>query len=136
MSFAHQNDGELLAGFVATGEAEYFEELFRRHHAAVLHICRKASGRSDAEDVLQSVFITLARRARELTHLSSLAGWLARVSWHTALRQRRASLARRRHEERAAAVLAPAPGDEIDPHVRQEIEFELYKALDRLAEHY
>ena len=135
MSFAHQNDGELLAGYITTREPRYFEELFHRHHAAVLHVCRKASGRSDADDVLQAVFVTLARRASELTDAASIAGWLARVAWHTGLRHRRASLTRRRHEQLAAAAAQPA-GKGIDAHLCPEIEFELYKALERLPEHY
>jgi hypothetical protein len=68
--------------------------------------------------------------------MAALAGWLARAAWHTALRHRRASLTRRQHERRAAVEIAAGRPEEMDPQVRQEIEFEVYKALDRLPEVY
>jgi len=70
-----KTDGELLREFVANGAEGSFEEPACRHARMVLSVCRRASGRGrDCEDMMQNVFVTLARKATSLTELVSLAG--------------------------------------------------------------
>jgi RNA polymerase sigma factor (sigma-70 family) len=88
------DDVELLRSYVETGAEAAFAELVRRKvdlvHSAAL---RQVNGDSRlAEEVTQTVFIDLARKARSLTHHTSLAGWLytsTRFAAAKAVRSRR-----------------------------------------------
>ena len=71
-------DGELLRGYARDRSETAFEELVRRHidlvHSAAL---RQMNGDTYmAEDVTQTVFTDLARKAAGLVNHSSLTGWL------------------------------------------------------------
>lgn len=72
------DDGTLLRLYVADRSEAAFTELVRRHiglvHAAAL---RRVGGDAHlADDVTQTVFISLARKAPTLLDRTSLAGWL------------------------------------------------------------
>jgi RNA polymerase sigma factor (sigma-70 family) len=72
------DDAALLRHYVANRSEAAFTELVRRHiglvHATAL---RRVGGDAHlADDVTQTVFITLARKAPTLLGRSSLAGWL------------------------------------------------------------
>lgn len=72
------DDAALLRHYVANRSEAAFTELVRRHiglvHATAL---RRVGGDAHlADDVTQTVFITLARKAPTLLDRSSLAGWL------------------------------------------------------------
>ncbi|HEY0004182.1 MAG TPA: sigma factor, partial [Pyrinomonadaceae bacterium] len=52
-----------LARHAATGEMEAFEELYKRHHRRVYSLClRMTQNVSEAEDLMQEVFIQLFRK--------------------------------------------------------------------------
>ncbi|HEX2941434.1 MAG TPA: sigma factor, partial [Rhodopila sp.] len=69
-----RTDGELLALFAANGNQAALEEIIRRHAPMVRTVCRRAARRlRDCEDMMQSVFVTLARRAPDLLGYVSLA---------------------------------------------------------------
>src|SRR5262249_30010427 len=88
-------DGDLLARFVADRDAEAFAELIRRHGPLVLGIARRRLGDLHAaEDVLQSTFLALARRASALRVCEPLEGWLYTVAYRLA-RKEQARAARR-----------------------------------------
>ena len=72
------DDAALLRNYVANRSEAAFSELVRRHiglvHATAL---RRVGGDAHlADDVTQTVFITLARKAPTLLGRTSLAGWL------------------------------------------------------------
>lgn len=72
------DDAELLQRYVSRRSEEAFAELVRRYVGLVYHTAlRQMEGRTDAaEDVAQSVFVLLARKAAGLLRHESLAGWL------------------------------------------------------------
>lgn len=129
-------DGELLARFTSTNDADAFEEVVGRHAAMVRRVCARLCGcPADAEDVVQNVFVTLARRAGILQTRASVAGWLHRTASHTALRWQRDARTRRRHE-RGAGGLRPEyveGGAGLD--TRDLVEH-VYHALHALPEEY
>src|SRR3954470_5966494 len=107
MSFGYETDGQLLARLVAGRARAASAQVARRHGPMVSRICaRLCRTGPDAEDAAQAVFLILACKAAELHGRTSLAGWLHRTAAHTALRQRRGMLTRRRHE-RLAGTLRP-----------------------------
>ena len=103
-------DSELLARFL-TGDAASAEAAFAilvdRHGPMVMRVCRSALGNThDAEDASQAVFLVLARRARSVRRLDSLASWLYGVARRIAARARRDDARRRKHERRRAELAA------------------------------
>jgi RNA polymerase sigma factor (sigma-70 family) len=102
-------DGELVARFAETGEAEAFATLVRRHGPMVLGVCRRVLGHEqDAEDVFQAVFLVLARKASKLRQREAVGPWLFGVARRLALRARQKG---RKREKREASVLAATPGN-------------------------
>src|ERR671912_447334 len=103
MAQTHRTDGELLRAFVS-GDDRAFEELVGRHGDLVRRVARRACRHpDDAEDVVQQVFLTLAKRSAELGGRISLAGWIYNTTLHVSMRQRRDAALREKHEREAAA---------------------------------
>lgn len=110
-------DAILLRRFVEDHEQAAFTELVRRHFAMVSATALRRVGGDIhlAQDVTQTVFISLARKAASLRDHGSLAGWLY-VSTHRATaevvrRERR----RKQHETSAEVMMLPNLSD--DPPV-------------------
>jgi DNA-directed RNA polymerase specialized sigma24 family protein len=75
------NDAELLKPFVEHGSETAFRTLVERHLPLVLGTARRITANSLlAEDVAQTVFILLARKAPRLKNQTVLAGWLYRTT--------------------------------------------------------
>ncbi len=93
-------DGSLLDRF-RNGPAEEAEAAFAvlvdRHGPMVLQVCRRILGdRHDAEDAAQATFLVLARQARAIRRMDSVASWLYGVAARIAARARRDAARRRR----------------------------------------
>jgi RNA polymerase sigma factor (sigma-70 family) len=105
------HDSELLKAYAADGSEPAFNELVRRHlglvHSAALRLLD--GNAAEAEDVAQTVFTDLARKARDLGNHGSLAGWLHTSTRFAAGKLRRTEQ-RRRHREHATMHL-PTPDD-------------------------
>jgi RNA polymerase sigma-70 factor, ECF subfamily len=106
------------------------ESLFREHHDRVFRAAYRVTGSVvDAEDVLQTVFLRLAKRGKELSLEPNPASYLHRAAINAALDQLR-------QRGRAAAValddVAPEllPSGTASPAAHQE-EQELRRALRR-----
>lgn len=112
-------DTLLLHDFVKSHSEEAFTTLVQ-HHLPMVHATalRRVGGDAHlAQDVAQTVFISLARKASSLRDLGSLAGWLY-VSTHRATAEVvRREQRRKQHEQAAHSMnLTNAPQDlPVDP---------------------
>ncbi len=93
-------DSELLRRYARTRSEEAFAELVRRHVNLVYSAAlRQVNGDAHlAQDVAQTVFTDLARKAGSLARRESLTGWLY-TSTHFAAAKIVRTENRRRHRE-------------------------------------
>lgn len=114
-----KDDATLLRRFVEDHAEEAFTELVRRHLAMVYATALRRVGCDAhlAQDVTQTVFIALARKASSLRGHASLAGWLY-VSTHRATAEVvRGEQRRKQHEASAYAMNLDLTSDDlpVDP---------------------
>lgn len=104
----------LLREFTETGSEAAFGSLVGAHlnlvYAVALRRCNGQTGM--AEDVCQTVFIDLARKACRISPKTTVAGWLYQHASHVAAHQRRAEDRRERRE--AIAVHHQTLTDDTD----------------------
>ncbi len=129
------NDDQLLERFLADREETAFAALVRRHGPMVFGLCRRVLGNEhDAEDVFQSVFLLLARKAASIRHPCSLGGWLHEVAYHLALRARE-NAARQQKHEREVGPMTPADDPTMEVS-RRELRTLLDEELRHLPKKY
>ncbi len=98
-------DGELLYLATKRNDSAALEELFARHADMVWHVCQQVLWReADAEDAFQATFLILLRRAGAIRASDSVAAWLYRVAYRTALAARR-----KRHKQRTEPLTTEPP---------------------------
>ncbi|MCX6952301.1 MAG: sigma-70 family RNA polymerase sigma factor [Verrucomicrobia bacterium] len=107
-----QDDAQLLRRYAEEHANEAFTELVRRHVNLVYHAALRQVGGDAAlaEEVAQTVFTELARRAGSLDGRPVLAGWLYTSTRFAAQKARRAE-SRRRRREHAAHFMAEINGE-------------------------
>jgi RNA polymerase sigma factor (sigma-70 family) len=77
---------------------------------------RRQTGSTElAEEVTQTVFATLAQKAKTIREGEAIGGWLLVTTRYTALNVIRSEARRRRHEREAAAMKREADSSELDP---------------------
>src|SRR6185369_6308553 len=115
-----RSDWELLQDFVKTRSDAAFTELVERHIDWVYSVALRRVGESHlAEDIVQSVFALLARKAGSLRRGTLLGGWLFRSTCLVAKCSLRASRRRKRREEQASAMMTTAQAHDDDPQWEQ-----------------
>lgn len=99
-------DTELLRRYVEDRSEAAFAELVRLHLNLVYFAAlRQVGGDAHrAEEVAQSVFTDLARKARSLTGRATLTGWLHTSTRFAATKVRRADSTRQHHEQEATTM--------------------------------
>jgi RNA polymerase sigma factor (sigma-70 family) len=109
-------DNELLARWLQTGSEEDFADLVQRHlgmvHSAALRVVN--GDQHLAEDITQTVFADLARKARSLRDRPSLAGWLHTSARYAAMTLLRGEQRRRQREQEAQAMPSDLSTDALD----------------------
>src|SRR5438874_133034 len=109
-------DSELLTRFASRRDEDSFTTLVRRHTPLVIGTARRIVGTAtDADDVFQATFLTLARKATSIRCDGTLAPWLHRVTWRLAVRARKRSrpvMGERRPVETTGDPLAQITGRE------------------------
>lgn len=89
----------------ATAPPENLEALFREHHVMVFRTAYRVTGSAaDAEDVLQTVFLRLARRSAEAEPMGTVEGYLRRAAVNAAV-----DLVRSRQAARAVPMEDAGP---------------------------
>jgi RNA polymerase sigma factor (sigma-70 family) len=111
-------DCELLRRYSETQSEDAFAELVRRHVNLVYSAAmRQVNGDSHlAQDVAQTVFAELARKAAALSHRELLSGWLYTCTHFIAAKAVRKEFRRRTHELEAHAMheLCHTPASNFD----------------------
>ncbi|MGA2221065.1 MAG: sigma-70 family RNA polymerase sigma factor [Verrucomicrobiia bacterium] len=97
---------QLLADYVGNGSEEAFRELVTRHLALVYSTAIRLVGGDThlAEDVAQTVFVDLARKARTLPCDVMLGGWLHRDTCFVASKTMRSERRRQSRERHAVEM--------------------------------
>jgi RNA polymerase sigma factor (sigma-70 family) len=99
-------DAELLRDYAENGSEAAFAALVQRHINLVYSVAlRQVAGDAHlAEDVTQTVFTALARKAATLTGRAALAGWLYRSAQFEAAKRVRTEQRRRAREQEASIM--------------------------------
>ena len=97
-----RSDSELLSAFARTNSQDAFAELVRRHVNLVYSAAlRQVNGDTHlSQDVTQTVFADLARKAASLARCESLTGWLYTSAHFAAAKVVRTEARRRDREEK------------------------------------
>ena len=94
------DDMELLQEWVDHGSEDAFRSIVDRHVNLVYSTARRlVSNPHEAEEVTQTVFILLARKARSLSKETVMAGWLYRATRFAAAQMLRTESRRRQRLE-------------------------------------
>jgi RNA polymerase sigma factor (sigma-70 family) len=120
-------DSALLDRYVQSRDEAAFELLVWRHGSLVLNLCRRVLRNDhDVDDAFQATFATLACKARSIRAQGSVAPWLYKVAYRTALTARSRS---RRHVglERAAEPLAANDDDLLWRDLRAVLDSEIHR---------
>src|SRR5471030_1660598 len=101
-------DNLLLRRYAEEGEEEAFAELVRRYVDMVYSIALRLTQRDMAlaQEVSQTVFTDLARKARVLAGHPTLSGWLYTSTRYAAHKALRGEQRRRQHEQEAFTMQA------------------------------
>jgi RNA polymerase sigma factor (sigma-70 family) len=128
------DDAQCLRRYAENGSEEAFRELVDRHLSLVYSTAlRMLNGDVHlAEDVAQRVFSDVARKARNLSHQTVLAGWLHRHTAFTASKVVRSEHRRRAREEEVVRMTLLPEGEPVDDRWQQ-VEPHLDQALDSLG---
>ncbi|HVU38717.1 MAG TPA: sigma-70 family RNA polymerase sigma factor [Opitutales bacterium] len=102
---AVMEDRELLEDYLARQSEAAFAQLVERHLALVYSTALRITGQpAQAEDVAQTVFITLARQAGRVRDPAALPGWLYQAACHASYNALRAEKRRRANETAAMQI--------------------------------
>jgi RNA polymerase sigma factor (sigma-70 family) len=127
-------DAELLGRFNAKQDEASFAALMERHGRLVWSACWQVlHHQQDAEDAFQATFLVLARQARSIRQGETVASWLYRVAYRTAMKARMNKIKRLAREKAAARMPADKPGSEL---AWRELQTLLVEELERLPEKY
>ncbi len=103
---------ELLREFVRTRSPDAFDRLIAGHVDAIYSQCmRQLRDAALAEEVTQSVLVTLVQKAGKIPERSVLEGWLFVTTRYCCANALRAATRRRSAEERAARMRHEAIGE-------------------------
>jgi RNA polymerase sigma factor (sigma-70 family) len=128
-------DYELLREYVRSGSEPAFKELVQRHLNMVYATALREMDASPhlAEDLAQSVFVELGRKAKSLEQHPALAGWLYTCVRLTAANARRAE-ERRQRRQQEYQTMAELHSSESSESTWRQIRPVLDDALHELAE--
>jgi RNA polymerase sigma factor (sigma-70 family) len=123
------DDWDLLRQWAERASDDAFRSLVERHVDLVYSVARRSVPTAhQAQEVTQTVFIILARKAARLSRDTVLAGWLYRTTRYAAAQMFRAES--RRHHYQTLAIMDPTPSDHLWDRIAPHFEV----AIDQLSE--
>ncbi len=133
------DDAELLSRYAETRSEDIFRELAGRHLGLVYHSALRRVNQNTtlAEEVTQTVFVSLAREAGQLSAKAgegqTLAGWLYVVTRHASANALRAETRRIRREGKAFVMHATDQTGNDGGEAWAELRPELEAVMDELS---
>ena len=128
-------DWQLLQAYAKGRSEAAFAELVKRHLDWVYSVALRHLGDPHlAEDVAQSVFVLLARKAGDLRPGTLLGGWLFRTTRHVAAHARRAEQRRKSREATACTMSHDATSPDADEVLWDQLAPYLDQAVAALSE--
>jgi RNA polymerase sigma factor (sigma-70 family) len=128
-----EDDQALLRRFANTGCEQAFAELVARHVHHVYSVARRETPDAHlAEELTQTAFILLARKAKDLRPGTILSGWLFQTVRFAAKNARRSANRRLLHEQEIAHM-SSLPPDSEDTTLWNQISPELNQVLASLS---
>ena len=129
------SDWELIKRYAENRSEPAFAELVRRHLAWVYSVARRQVRDPQlAEDVVQSVFVLLARKAGLLRSGTILSGWLFRTTCFVGSRALRSEQRQKHREQIASSMTAAATLPEDHDAAWERIAPHLDEAVAALSE--
>jgi RNA polymerase sigma factor (sigma-70 family) len=111
-----RSDIELLREYARTGVEAAFTEVVTRHLGLVYYAALRQTGVPEvAEEVAQTVFTLLARKAGSLPVGTIIPGWLFKTTRFVGARAARGDHRRRRREEEAVRMNLNSGSEQSDP---------------------
>jgi RNA polymerase sigma factor (sigma-70 family) len=127
-------DADLLVRFQKQQDEAAFAALMERHGRLVWSACwHVLHHEQDVEDAFQATFLVLARQARSIRHGETLASWLYRIAYRTALKARMDKTKRLARERKATSRPAAPSTSEL---AWRELQKVLMEELERLPDKY
>jgi RNA polymerase sigma factor (sigma-70 family) len=125
------DDLDLVRQYARSNSEEAFACLVSRHVNLVYSVAvRQVRDSHLAEEITQTVFVILARKAASLSAKTVVSGWLCRTARYVSAR---ALTVQRRRLHREQEALMPSPANEPEPHPWTQIEPLLDIAMAQLA---
>jgi RNA polymerase sigma factor (sigma-70 family) len=129
------SDWELLQAYAMNRSESAFTKLVTRHLDWVHSVALRHVGDPHlAEDVVQSVFLLLACKARDIRSGTILGGWLFRTTCHVAAHAQRAEQRRKNRESTASTMIYNTNSPENDETLWQQLAPHLDLAVATLPE--
>jgi len=129
------DDWQLLQAYLRNRSEAAFAELVRRHLDWVYSVALRHVGDPQlAEDVVQSVFVLLARKARDLGPGTLLGGWLFRTTRLVAGHAQRTEYRRKNRETTAWIMSRDTLSTDTDEILWQQLTPHLDQAVAALSE--
>ena len=129
------DDWQLLQAYARDHSESAFAQLVQLHVDWIYSVALRHVGDPHlAEDVVQSVFVLLARKARDLRPGTLPAGWLFRTTCHVAAHARRTEVRRKIREATAHAMSHDTQSPDTDENLWQQLAPHLDRAVASLSE--
>jgi RNA polymerase sigma factor (sigma-70 family) len=121
-------DEELARRYQATGDSEYFAQIFARHRRLVFCACRRFfGGNTLAEDATQETFLR-AYQAINRFEQGNLCGWLMRIARNVCIDLWR----KQRPESQAAEIGKVDPPETANLHRMTEVSLAMEKVYEEM----
>ncbi len=129
------NPDETLIGEIRIGKEAVFESVFRQYYAPLCRYARTLLGDADeAEEVVQSVFVTIWERRESLLITTSLKAYLYRAVHNRCLNRLSQQSNQAQHRQQAAAELYAEAASPTQALLTDELSTRLQRAIGRLPE--
>jgi RNA polymerase sigma-70 factor (family 1) len=133
--FVETTRSESVIDDIRIGNEAVFETVFRQYYAPLCRYARPLLGDDDeAEEVVQTVFLTIWERRESLLITTSLKAYLYRAVHNRCLNRLNQQSVQAGHRQQAATEIYAEAVNPTEELLADELNFRLQKAIGRLPE--